>query len=401
MPETFSYFPESGGNLPSVHRSAVAGAAAGEPWILGTEAMMQQGQRDRQRAIQVARLGAGQVAFRERASSATEPAIDAWRPSDPALLAGLDQGDFQYAAWPGDLILPEVLVQATQGTNGSLSIEIPTWGTEHFEVHETDRPIGASYNFIQADPTTTTQKLLLKGIAAKKDIRVVRKADSFLNISGRHAALALRALQLGREVAIRNLVQTTGSYTASHATALTTEWDHASGNSKGDWDTLFATMLASSGIPRQLMTITLCSYDALQAAYDDPTFIAQRTSTLGTSPQAADLQELARYWQVRRVNVADCRARISGTIQSLWGDVAVAHWAGDTAGGIDVGGLSLEDFMGMPLMGATFTGNPGIAAVPYESRDGGETAMVWPVDTAYVPAITNYSTIGILTNVKE
>lgn len=402
MPETnfFSYLPSSKAQGPSL----VEGLRAGEPWIIGTRAMRQISEERRRSAIRAARfpeLHRFEVSARHRAATvATEPAMDAWRPDDPALLSGFDIGAFQYDAWPGDLILPEVRVAPLVGQNGAMTIELPKWGDEQFELINTERGISAGYNTVSMDPTTVTKKLGLYGVAAKKDTRVVNKASSFLQISAKHQALALRGLMLDRERRIRNLILDTSSYTASHAVALTTEWDHASGDSKSDFDSLFTTLTSSSGIPRELFTVTLTSYDAFDAALNDPTFIAQRTSTTGQSPNTATLQELARYWRVRRVNVADCRASISGAISSLWGDNAVAHWAGDTAPGVDLANLSLEDFSGQPLLGGTFVGNAGIANAPYESRDGLKTEWVWPVDTAYVPWITQYNVLGLLTNVK-
>ena len=407
-PDVFQYFPGQKSSLDIPERARALGAVEGEPWMLGTAAMDRLGEAQRRRAILAARFpehrfeAPASFESRQRAATvATEPAIDAWRPTDPALLSGFDLGSFQYDAWPGQLVLPEVLVEPLTGANGAMTIEVPSWGDEHHVIPDANRPIGAGYSTVTTDPTTIIKKLDFFGLAAKKDIRIVNKASSFLNISAKHAALALRGVMLHREVRVRNLLLTTADYVSGHAVALTTEWDNASGDSKADFDSLFTTMLATNGIARELMTVTLTSYDSFDAALNDPTFISQRTSTLGVSPNTATLQELARYWRVRRVNVADCRAEISGTIQSLWGDNAVVHWAGDSTQGVDLANLGLEDFMGTPFVGGVFVGNPGIAQAPYLSRDGQRTETVWPVDAADVPWITSFQALGILTNVKE
>lgn len=306
-----------------------------------------------------------------------------------AITTELVLGMPQAAIMPGERILSPVRVPGEH-------FRYPVFKAEHLFRRDTIRGLREDMGFVDWKPQYENGHLDEYTIAVLKDKRELAArgdAAGVLRVAERSAMLARKIVMLDLEVRRRDLLTTVTNYPVANRLAISggSEWDAAGGDSRTDVRSMCAVIC--SGTPLQYSDLTVfLSFAALNAALDDPVFIAARSNY---NADTADTAALARYWGVGEVWSANPVISTSEDIAdtgSMYSDIAIVYYDSRRAG---VGTTFVED-MGELHFGARFVMNEGVALRSFYIDSRKSWAYPWEAMEAI--ALTNNSLGAIITN---
>lgn len=182
------------------------------------------------------------------------------------------------------------------------------------------------------------------------------------------------AIELAKEIRAKDLLTTTGNYSAGHYVTLASgsEWNAAGGDSRANIATAATVLRNSTGIGRRGLTVGL-SETSLEAALNDPVFLATRA--LARADKYPTEGDLIAYWGVKDVfsfnPISSATSDYDATLSPIWGDMAIVF--ADT-----LNPANFDVTAGQQVFGATFKYTSGIASAPYLRKE--ISSWIWPWD---------------------
>lgn len=309
-----------------------------------------------------------------------EQLIDQVQAVDPVVTA-LVTGQPLPLNLPGTQLFRPVLVP-------SFNFQYRNYGVESFLPHDTERAMRAPIKHSDRAFTTTSGKLKRYSWMELADEDELANADPSLRLRELKASAARTIVEMGIERAIHAIVTdvTPGNtYASGHIFNLTNGFNDATaGDSRAAVRAACAAIAGKTGMPYSSMVVFLPEA-SLQAALDDPEFLAKRQYT-GTA--TASLADLAAYWGVGRVWSANPITASGTTISSLYSDVAVVY--------LDSIPADYDTEYGSLTWGATFKWNRGSVLMPF--RDAKTTSWHFPYQDYALPKAINPNCAAIITN---
>lgn len=274
--------------------------------------------------------------------------IDTVQLEQDPLVTELVIGQPQFRPLMGERIMRRILVR-------NFNFDWTTLGTEHLEDIDTERAMRAPIRTVDWEPGTGNSRLRRFSLGVRKDQDEIRNAHSILRMRERSAMLAKRIVTLNIERIRRDLLLDSATYPAGHVVTIGggDEWDTANGDSKTDVGAAAAAVAAATGLMTEDLVVALAK-DSYEAAKLDPVFLAARQNIRNDGITA---QELARYWDVKRVDVYNAVEKDSaGAIVPMYSDKAVVYYEG---------GPQIDTEFGDFEFAVTFGWGLGVASVPY------------------------------------
>jgi hypothetical protein len=151
-----------------------------------------------------------------------EHPIDNTQLIDP-VVSNLVIGQPQTRFWPGDMLAPPVVVP-------TIVFQYTEYGVERLMDYEIERAYRANMKTVDFEVETHTDRLRRYTVAVKRDQDELLNADPSLSMRERCAALSREIVQTEMERKVHTMVATAGSF--STVTAVTNQWDGASGDSR-------------------------------------------------------------------------------------------------------------------------------------------------------------------------
>lgn len=236
-------------------------------------------------------------------------------------LAVLELGTPQHAAFPGFIIAPDVL-------KSSWIMNFWTWSdTPHLQIGEEglERAFSVARRTVRFTGATVNTQMTRRGVEVPLDVDEIRISDGALQLAAHATSLSMSMVELAVEREKQLLLGVAASYPGGHSLdAATAEWDDPGGDSKTDVN-LAVDQLILANQPYQRESIhVVITYAARDAAFNDPTWEALPNSVLSRGIYPT-MQDLADYWGVGRVTLADAvfDPGDGGLVESMWGAVAV------------------------------------------------------------------------------
>jgi hypothetical protein len=237
----------------------------------------------------------------------------------------------------------------------TVSFKYPKFGLERFGVKDAKRPMRSKFQASELRADDGTGKLERYGWTALLDRDELDNADAAdsalslnLRIREKHQRLARDLVDLSVEADRATVALAAGSYSQSSPDLDVTisggsEWNHSTGGDS--FASLWAVaelLAATNGVSVADLDVYL-THVSLRAAFQDPVFRAARN--VGGATEVPSVDELRRYWGVRRVIVGDGYKQDSaGTgIESLYGDVAIIR-VSTALTGYDLDAGNLDSF---------------------------------------------------------
>lgn len=296
----------------------------------------------------------------------------------------LDLGTVQKRRWLGDLLMPSI-------TRNSAKVQIPTWGTEHLQVSDTERSWGVDRQRGDFVLATVEYAMTWHGFEVGIDTRLPAITDSAFRLAFRASLLARKRIDLSLENRKALLLGETTNYAAGHTADLVgAEWDAAGGDVKADVEVgIDVLRVANPGYERRHMRLRLTE-GAHQAAQNDPTWAAIRANFTDVHPSPEEA--LRQYLGIGSVEVADCNvATDAGVVSSMWGDTAFlsidSALAGDLAAEWGDATYALLHVLPGQVFGPYFEPRP--------------TVQWWPADNQNLPVLHSNDAAYVMHNVKE
>lgn len=262
------------------------------------------------------------------------------------------------------------------------------YGTEHFRRFDTERAMRAEIRTSDRSFQQQVDKLRRFTHATKRDRDELANASPTLRLRELQTFDARMAVLLDIEYRIRDLVTTAANYPVSHRLAISggSEWNAAGGDSRADVRSMAAAIAASTGLSFSDLTVFLTEA-SLNAALEDPVFLASRHNYDTNTPSASDL---AKYWGVGSVWSANpITADEDGVVSAMYGDVAIIYFAGDNP-------TDFDTTYGEATWAVNFRWNKGVALSPfYEEKT---TTWWFPWQDYANPKIVNSNYGAIITN---
>jgi hypothetical protein len=242
--------------------------------------------------------------------------IDSWHP-DPELTDALREGDPQFTRSLGEFMFPPFNV-------GSPYIRIPVHGGgQQYLRHRTERGLRAPHTEIQDSVSTRTFGMSDFGVKAGLDFRETELAEATFRRMEFLVALMDEALRIDQEV-IRFELLADANWPAGHVLDRTgSEWNSVGGDTAADLAAGLAVIKAAHPWVRYEHLELVMTYDAEEAALQDPTYLASRT---GIEYGQASLEDWTRYTarRLQSVNVGDLlvKSDVNSAAAVLWGETA-------------------------------------------------------------------------------
>lgn len=318
---------------------------------------------------------------------ATEnPIVNVQLGTDP-MVTQLVLGQPQAVRFPGMEILRPISVDAW-------TFKYTVYGKEHLGHFDTRRGMRAPIRHTDWKVSTVTEGLERYSFSTVRDQDELNNAAPSLAVRERSATLSRRIVEMDIERKIRDLLlDSTTGYAANHIITLGAgnEWDDATnGDSKASIRTLSKQIAVDTGLQPADMHVFL-PMAALEAAKDDPTFLAIRANW---TSDISDEMALAKYWGVGRVwsaNPVEIDTSSPDDVVAMYGDTAIVYYPGDAAG--------YDTTYGDLHFGATFKWNKGVASTPW--YDNKTTSWYFPWTDYAKEAVTNYLCGGLVLNTSS
>lgn len=267
-----------------------------------------------------------------------------------------------------------------------------TYGNERLRQHDTERAMRAAIKKADFAVSTAAAKLKRFSFMAEADQDELANANPTLRLRELKAGFAKTIVSQDIERTIHAIVTdvTPGNtYATGHILNLTNGFNDATaGDSRAAVRAACALISAKTGMPYTAMTVFLPE-SSLQAAYDDPEFLAKRQYTGTATP---NMNDLAAYWGVGRVWSAN-PVVASGTtlVTPLYADIAVVY--------LDSLPVDYDTEYGEYVWGATFKWQAfpqGMALAPFYKDEN--TTWHFPFQDYALPKVINANCAAIITN---
>ena len=312
--------------------------------------------------------------------AAEDPSKNVQLNVDP-LITQLVTGTEQSTFLPGMAMLKQILVP-------NFNFEYRTFGTEHLDHYDTKRAMRAPIKHGDWEVNTVPDRLERYGFRILRDADEIGNAHPSLSVRELSAELARRIVTLDIEREIRDLVELPASYLPAQDTTLGggAEWNSAGGDSRADIRAMASLMVVGLPITTEDIEVFL-PYQSLEAAKDDPVFLAARRNFDTDTPT---LDALRLYWGVGRVWTANPidKNQATGVIGPMYADEAIMYYPG--------GARNLDTTYGETTWAVNFRYNKGIAAKAY--WDDLHTSWSFPWHDYAAPRIINSAAAAIIRN---
>lgn len=303
------------------------------------------------------------------------------------LVTELVIGTPQDMVMPGAVILPDLSVR-------QMTYRYTKYGTEHLAAKQTERGLRAPIQASDYQVTYETGSLTRHSWRVERDVAEFAVASRVpgMRLREQSALFARRMVEMDIERRRALLLTTPGTYDAGHViNANGDEWDKpGTGDSLADINVVTNAIAAKFGIMPEELTVFL-SLKARNAAFNDPTFKAQRAGT-DSGIRTPTLAELTNYWNVKRVWSANpVQLDDDGvTINPLYGEVAIIYYEVETS--------RLDTTFGGLTAGRTFRFNDGVASDAW--YDNLKTCWNFSWNAWAEPTIISPNVMGLIYNVK-
>jgi hypothetical protein len=237
---------------------------------------------------------------------------------DPILTDILREGDPQFSESFGEMVFPSLNV-------GRPFIRIPVHGGgEQYIRHRTERGPKAKHTEIMDTVSSRTFGWARFGVKAGLDDIDTEFSEAAFRRMEMLLFLLDEALRVDQEV-IRQELLAVANWPGGHAINITgSEWDFAGGDSAGDLRAAEAVIKAAHPWVQPEHLELVLTFAAKEAALQDPTYLAARTSINYFQASLEDWTSYAaaRYQSVR-VGELLVKDDINATETELWGERAV------------------------------------------------------------------------------
>lgn len=309
------------------------------------------------------------------------PLADAQMGVNP-ILTELVLGQPQVLTFPGQRILRPITAPARL-------FQYQAWGNERLKAFDTERALRAEIKHGDFRVSQETGFLKRFSFGVLKDQDELANAAPSYGMSEKSSAFSRTIVEMDIERRRRDLLLASSSYAAGHVTTLGagSEWDAAGGDSKANIRDIGKLICAKTGLQMEQLEVFL-TYGALEAAKEDPLFLASRMNYDASTPTVAALQE---YWGMGNVwsaNPIEADGDSDTDIVAMYGDCAIVYYPGNAAG--------YDTSWGDLTFGVDFKWNKGVASSPFYIQN--RTSWFFPWTDYSNPAIINVNAAGIVKN---
>jgi hypothetical protein len=301
------------------------------------------------------------------------------------ILTDLVLGQPQVLTFPGQRILRPITAPARL-------FQYEKWGNERLKAFDTERALRADIKHGDFQVTQETSFLKRFSFGVLKDVDELGNAAPNYEMASKSAAFARTIVEMDIERRRRDLLIATSSYASGHVTTLTggSEWDSAGGDSKSNIRDAAKLICAKTGLQMEQLSVFL-TYGALEAAKEDPLFLASRMNFDASTPTVSALQE---YWGIGPVwsaNPIEADGDSDTDIVAMYGDVAIIYYPGGAAG--------YDKTWGDLTFGVDFKWNKGVASTPFYLPQ--KTSWFYPWTDYSNPAIINVNAAALIKNTSS
>lgn len=236
-----------------------------------------------------------------------------------------------------DLVLGQPRLRMMLGEKIFRPIEVPAlrfsyteYGLEGFEVKDALRGMRAKIQHSDFVLDQIPEKLKRYSWASLADRDEIGNADAFANAQGldlrvrrKYTSLAQMIVDVSIEQERADIVLAAASYSQSTPDldlTMGTAWNDTGGDSRTAVRAQASALAAANGV--QIEDIkAFITHETLEAAQDDPTWLAKRANFDDKTPTVG---QLADYWGIGGVEVGDAyRTDDGATVVSMYGDICV------------------------------------------------------------------------------